>query len=106
MSVSKNPPTEQFDYLVSVLPKLHTSIVKPGTDNPPPLNPALINLYKRILTSRWNIIQTNESQLINSILDSADKINSNALGSENISKIERLQSLYSRLTKKKIPSRR
>ncbi|MCQ2816065.1 MAG: hypothetical protein MJ252_02255 [archaeon] len=95
----------QFDSLMALLPKLYNSIVHPNSNQMEALSPVNINTYKRILTSRWNISETQESQIINSILDSADKLFPSTSG-QNMANIERLQSLYSRLTKKRFPTQR
>ena len=60
-----------------------------------------IKYYKRILSSSFSIFQKDESKILNMLLDKASEINHG-----NMDYITRLQTLYSLLTKKKIPSNR
>jgi hypothetical protein len=60
-----------------------------------------INYYRRILSSSFSIFQKDESKILNMLFDKASEINHG-----NMDYIQRLQSLYSLLTKKRIPSNR
>ena len=60
-----------------------------------------IKYYKRILSSSFSIFQKDESKILNMLFDKASEINHG-----NMDYIQRLQSLYSLLTKKRIPSNR
>ena len=60
-----------------------------------------IKYYKRILSSSFSIFQKDESKILNMLFDKASEINHG-----NMDYITRLQTLYSLLTKKKIPNNR
>ena len=60
-----------------------------------------INYYRRILSSSFSIFQKDESKILNMLFDKASEINHG-----NMDYITRLQTLYSLLTKKKIPTNR
>ena len=60
-----------------------------------------IKYYKRILSSSFSIFQKDESKILNMLFDKASEINHG-----NMDYITRLQTLYSLLTKKKIPTNR
>ena len=97
-SPSKSPqPQTLFQTLIQ---KLHSSLSPSQT----PLTEGKLNLYNRILFSRFNLFQYNESQIVNTLFDKAEKIHSSA-SKASIEQIERLQTLYTRISKKKIPTK-
>ncbi len=60
-----------------------------------------IKYYKRILSSSFSIFQKDECKILNMLFNKASEINHG-----NMDYITRLQTLYSLLTKKKIPTNR
>jgi hypothetical protein len=102
LSKKKNQSPKKYDpvEMNNFLQKLFHSIsplMPINTDLPE----NYINYYRRILSSSFSIFQKDESKILNMLFDKASEINHG-----NMDYITRLQTLYSLLTKKKIPSNR
>ena len=102
LSKKKNQSPKKYDpvEMNNFLQKLFHSIsplMPINTDLPE----NYINYYRRILSSSFSIFQKDESKILNMLFDKASEINHG-----NMDYIQRLQSLYSLLTKKRIPSNR
>lgn len=98
---SPSKPPQPQTLFQTLIQKLHSSLSPSQT----PLTEGKLNLYNRILFSRFNLFQYNESQIVNTLFDKAEKIHSSA-SKASIEQIERLQTLYTRISKKKIPTKR
>lgn len=91
------------DLIIStLLEKLFYSIIQKADKT---LIDDYVNYFKKILSSRFFLIQTNESSIINMIFDKAQRIHLSS-SKNNIEKIERFQTLYSILSTKRVPTKR
>ena len=110
MSAQKSPSKQQPPQAVftPLLNNLFSSIT---SNKGSLLQETRLNFYNRILFSRFNLFNSNETQIVNTLFDKAEKATSSLSSSGTKSKsqiesIERLQTLYARLSKKKIPTKR
>lgn len=103
INLNKKIMSDSNESIIStLLQKLFLSIIQKSDKS---LNDEYVNYFKKILSSRFFLIQTNEAAIINMLFDKAQRIHlSNS--KNNIEKIERLQTLYSILSTKNVPSKR
>ena len=101
MSAQKSPSKQQPPQAVftPLLNNLFSSIT---SNKGSLLQETRLNFYNRILFSRFNLFNSNETQIVNTLFDKAEKATSSLSSSGTKSKsqiesIERLQTLYARL---------